>query len=1150
MPDTPASTTSFFVPIRLNGEETGSATVVIDTGSDVSVIDARLLPNGISLEDSTLTVDLVSGIQQSVGRVLFHTEYKGYALDATVDVINLPQPEVILGRDWMFNNAFNFVFPGNDREIVIESRVIRRVIGSNNNSKADIDRYTNGFPKKQSAFLEVCEPFAPKQLPPSRSYDFTMPFRTGVTEKDFPKFKRYSLGTYHREELRKYLDASLEAGIIRRSDSPLVSPMFFVPKASGELRPVVDYRALNKLTKVSPYTVPVMRDLLNELGNAQIFTRIDLKGAYNLIRVAESETWKTAFICDEGQFEYLVMPFGVQGAPATFQRFMDDIFYQLRGQCVIVYLDDILVYSKTIEEHSVHVSKVLHVLKTNTLKINADKSEFYVYETEFLGHVLKPGAIGMQPAKIEVIENWPTPKSVKQVQSLLGFTNFYRQFIPNYTQLVLPIQKLVNQRIKFSWTVEQDNALAAIKKAFSSSPLLATYNPAYPIRMWCDASDQAIGAMIAQKQPSGKWMPIAFHSRKLDAHQIHYHIHDKEFMSMVEAASRWKYYLLSAEQIPVFLTDHANLKYLSEKRTLSQRQLRLMEKLNEFSYYISVIKGKDNVVADALSRRYSVESFTTIGSLIDPSVVRRISADPKGAAWLVEYSDPALVEQLKKSIQEHHFLKDYYLMLSGEEAELHPDAKWKLEDFYLSERGVLFYRDQVVIGQSDSLIADVLYRYHDSLDAGHPGQQATLSNIAGKYWWPTRNRDVLDYVKQCHTCQMNKTPRTKKPGLLQPLPIPDLPFDSISMDFVGPLPESVSHWCSPGPWTAILVIVDRKTKFAQFLPTTVQCDAQELYNLFRNHVYYMFGAPKTVVSDRGAQFTSRLWRQLLKAHGARPSLTTSYRPQGDGQTENVNASLVGYLRNVVSDRHDDWVDWLPHAQFAYNIHLHSGLGCSPYEALMGFKPAVDLDLTAVTTSRGEPWIFDVELRMKTLRQHLEKAQKKQADAYNKHRREVIYNMGDEVLLSTAHLNTDVIKRKFQRRWIGPFKVVQRLSSNVYRLQLPGEWSRIHSTFNVDALRPFHENTFLRRKPQPHPAENLDFFTWNPLNLVSINAIYYADSEDPTYDYAYKDPSQPWRTLFAGKRLSELAPDYSDLLYVFHQQKTSPMTDAIRQVLGD
>ena len=458
-------------------------------------------------------------------------------------------------------------------------------------------------PEPYRDFIDVFSKRKADQLPEHRPYDLKIDLDDGETPPHGPI---YSLSALETKALRVYIDENLRSGFIRPSTSPAGAPILFVKKKDGSLRLCVDYRGLNRITKKDRYPLPLISDLLDAPGKARYYTKIDLRHAYNLVRVASGDEWKTAFRTRYGSFEYLVMPFGLSNAPAAFQRFVNTILTDLLDVCVVVYLDDILIYSDTLEEHRRHVRDVLRRLRKAGLYARADKCEFERDTVEYLGYILSPDGLKMSEDKVKAIIDWPEPRRVKDVQSFLGFCNFYRRFIYNYSDITVPLTRLTRKDLVWKFTEDARSAFVALKDAFTRAPVLHQWVPNRQITVETNASDYAIAAVLSITGDDSEIHPIAFHSRTLNSTELNYDTHDKELLAIFEAFCSWRHYLEGAPIRIDVVTDHKNLEYFATTKLLSRRQAQWSEFLSAFNMVIRFRPGKLGAKPDAMTRHLGV----------------------------------------------------------------------------------------------------------------------------------------------------------------------------------------------------------------------------------------------------------------------------------------------------------------------------------------------------------------------------------------------------------------------------------------------------------------------------------------------------------------------------------------------------------------
>jgi hypothetical protein len=413
------------------------------------------------------------------------------------------------------------------------------------------------IPTQYKKFAKVFAKPSDVGLPEHKPWDHEIPLQEGKQ----PTFKPiYKCSAEELNALREYIDENLRKGLIRESHSPAGYPILFVPKKNGTLRLCVDYRQLNDITIKDRMPLPRIDEMFDRIQGAEWFSKFDLIAAYARIRIKEGEEWKTAFRTRFGHYEYLVMPFGLTNAPASFQRFINNVLRHLLDKGVIVYLDDILIYSKTEEEHSQLITEVLKALQENDLFVELEKSEFHKTEVEFLGHIVGINGIRMDPAKVSAVLDWPTPRNIKDVQSFTGFCNYYRRFIKDYSKKATPLHRFTKKGIPFKWDEQAEEAFQDIKRRIAEQPILKTFDPNKETFVETDASDYAIGATLYQKHEGCKH-PIAFLSKKLTDVETRYPIHDKELFAIVEACRQWRSYL-QGNKFPIqVFTDHKNLTW-------------------------------------------------------------------------------------------------------------------------------------------------------------------------------------------------------------------------------------------------------------------------------------------------------------------------------------------------------------------------------------------------------------------------------------------------------------------------------------------------------------------------------------------------------------------------------------------------------------
>lgn len=925
-----------------------------------------------------------------------------------------------------------------------------------------LDNTASGSAKMmQNIMNEYKDVFAkrPSGLPPPRSVDHRIELEPGSSPTTRSDYKK-SLPEY--DEMKRQINEMLGKGEIQPSVSPYGSPVLFVKKQDGSLRMCIDYRALNKQTVKNRYPLPRIDEMLDRLGKAKYFTKFDLESGYHQIRVAHEDVYKTAFSTRYGHYEFLVMPFGLTNAPATFQTLMNDIFRPFLDKFIMVYLDDILVYSETLEEHEKHVRHALEALRANKLYCKPSKCEFFKTELGFLGHVLSGDGVKADPRKVQAVVDWPQPKNVKQVRSFLGLANYYRRYVHGFANMAGALTLLTKKNVAFVWTSKQTQAFNDLKVALTSSPVLKNPEFGKPFTITCDASEFAVGAVLSQQTPEGE-RPVEFLSHTLNDTQRRWPTHDRELHAIVCALRRWRHYVEGVQT--TVLTDHNALKYFMEQKDLSKRQVRWLESLQEYgnSLTIRYLPGKANVVADALSRRSDYELPPLTPSVL-PEVLRvqgisvstvRLNAVvhfETNQGWLTELreslaKDPLYKRLLPKGLENESNVSTRRRRKAAQPALPSLDFDYEIEDgliyALLNGRKKLFVPFR-------PLQAKVMAANHDHVTAGHVGMDKTVELVSRHYHWRGIAQTVQRYVKSCVLCQRMKSTNQRPAGLLQPLPVPTSNWEHVSLDLIGPLPTTSNGF------NCIVTVVDKLSKMAHFIVTTTSVDAPGLAKLLMNNVFKLHGFPKALISDRDTRFTSAYWKAFNEALGIASHMSTAFHPETDGQTERMNRTIEEMLRAYVNDKHDNWDDSLPSLELAYNNSRQASSKFTPYYLNHGchpYVPGAALNPTAVPAVDPDNLAHTVTAALAKAKQHLESARERQQAYANKSRRHVEYEVGDSVYLSTENLKLPGPSRTLQERRIGPFTISKKLSPVNYKLDLPDEM-QIHDTFHVKLLSPF------------------------------------------------------------------------------------------------
>lgn len=1098
---------------RLNGYP---ATVLIDGGAGANFVskrfvhtyDLRPVPTSI-----LSTVTLANGHRSAVSEALFAAELKMGAFrdECTLHVLDISHYDVILGKPWLTDHnphidwrTNSITFWHRDQNIVLTSdpplldepqvmsakalsRAMRkgaavylvhlRCLDDINVLSIDASSSDTRHSSLLAEFEDVFRDELPPGLPPSRAVDHCIELIPG---QEPPHRAPYRLSPHEMAELRRQLAQLLESGAIRPSQSPYAAPVLFVHKKDGSMRMCIDYRALNKITVKNRFPLPRIDEMLNCLHGAKVFSKIDLKSAYNQIRIAEPDIPKTAFRTRYGHYEFLVMPFGLTNAPATFQLLMNTLLADYLERFVLVYLDDILIYSRSEEEHERHLRLVMQRLRDAKLYASPGKCEFWRSRVEFLGHILTSDGLGMVDNKIKAIQDWKPPTKLSELRSFLGLANYYRRFVRDFSAIALPLTELTRKDQHFVWQSRQQDAFERLKLALVSAPLLVLPDFSKPFTIHTDASEFATGAVLSQDHGAGL-QPIAYLSATLSPAERRYSTYDKEMLAIVHALKTWRH-LVHGVPVVVY-TDHQALSSFRSQRSLNNRQARWMLELTEFgdNLEIKYKPGSDNVVADALSRRADLHTPNDT-AVADGSLM---TAALNNVSFL--QSDLDFMDSMRDAYLQDPATAPFIRTGEGLSA-------WQLtDDGLISVRGTDNGGSRIYVPQNADLRHRILSEFHDLPIAGHLGRDRTLSAVTAVFTWPGIAQDVATYVQACPTCQQAKPSNQRPAGLLQPIPIPAQRWEVIHMDLIGPLPTTANGN------TAILTIVDRLSKAALFVATTMTVDALGLAKLFFDHVFRHFGMPRAIISDRDPRFTSNFWSALMAHLGTSLRMSTAFHPETDGQAERHNRTLQEMLRAFVNSEHQsDWDAYLVPLEFAYNRSINRSTGYSPFYLLYGQQPHVPATLLLAEPSSAPAVDEFVQRIIDTLaaaKRHLAVAQQQMQVDANKSRRLDDFAVGDKVLLSTQNFRQLAgDSRKLWPRFIGPFEISERIGDLSYRLVLPPEY-RMHDVFHVSLLRRFY--------PSERPVRPPPLFYTNKRAEWTVEAIIGHKGNGATRRYEVK-----------------------------------------------
>ncbi|GMI81659.1 hypothetical protein HRI_001835200 [Hibiscus trionum] len=616
-------------------------------------------------------------------------------------------------------------------------------------------------------------------LPPERKSDHSI--HLFPTSKPV-NVRPYRYPHFQKGEIERQVQCMLDGQLIQRSSSPFSSPVLLVKKKDGSWRFCVDYRALNAITIKDKYPIPTVDELFDELGASQFFSKLDLLAGYHQIRVRAEDVHKTAFRTHEGHYEFRVMPFGLTNAPSTFQSTMNDIFRPYLRKFVLIFLDDILIFSRDWFDHLTHVRMVLEVLRDHGFVAKRAKCLFGQRTVEYLGHIVSREGLAVDPSKVEAIQLWPEPTTTKEVRGFLGLAGYYRKFIQGFATLASPLTDLLRKGEAFEWTDQAREAFHSLKGKLCSAPVLGLPDFTKDFVVETDASGVGIGAVLTQGD-----RPIAYYSQKLSPRMQGASTYHREMYAITQAVGKWRQYLLGRRF--VIVTDQKSLRELTQQTIQTPEQQKWLSKLIGYDFEIRYRPSKLNSVADALSRKTSLSEEASLMAMSRPMF--GIVDDIRVATE----NDPEM-SRLKEQLSQ------------GNE-----------QPGYVIQDGLILYKGRIVVPKESALRAMLLREFHSSVVGGHAGIQRTLNRLSTNFYWKGLRKEVQQFVGNCQVCQRMKSDSLAPAGLLQPLPIPEQVFEDISMDFITGLPQSKGK-------EAIMVVVDRLTKYGHFFALPRQFDSK------------------------------------------------------------------------------------------------------------------------------------------------------------------------------------------------------------------------------------------------------------------------------------------------------------------------------------
>lgn len=710
------------------------------------------------------------------------------------------------------------------------------------------------------------------------------------------KQRAYRMSPKENEFIKAEIDKLLTKGFIKPSNSPWSSPVVLVKKKSGQFRFCVNYKKLNSVTIKDNYPLPNIEELLNTVAGYKYYTTLDLFSGYWQCGIKPGDEDKTTFICKYGTYAFNVMPFGLTNAPASFQRLMEIVLKDAIDNCVCVYLDDVVIFSNSFEEHMLHLRMIFEKLKIANLKMNGSKCKFFSETILFLGHKISREGISTDSTKIHNILTQLKPRNISELRTFLGMCSYYRRFVKNFSTITTPLTNLLKKESKFEWDLQQEKAFMDIREALANTPICAAPDVTKDFKLCCDASGCGIGAVLSQ-EIDGKERPIMFYSRKLNDAEKRYCVSEQECLAVVESLRKFRPIIWGCK-ITVF-TDHKALLAIFNQKDPAPKFFRWLQLIADFNITIRHKEGKANVVADALSRIPETELRTiNIKDVrkVFPMAMRQFLRNGD----VSEYCQGGLASKVQQKAQ-RFFMHDNELMRRNRN------------------------KPPQLVPLTEEHISQILVENHDG--HSHFGLRSTMERILSKYWWPTVKDDVELHVKSCLTCQKfernrpnDETIKIKKEHV----------FCTFALDFVGPLPATGNGN------RYILVATEPLTRWP-IARAVVNANAETAADFIYKEIVCNFGFISNILTDRGTHFNNDLVAALLDLYEIKHKMTSAYHPKTNGLTERFNGTLCKCLAKLAEETQEDWDDLIDVVILSYRLRKHSASGYTPMELLYGIE---------------------------------------------------------------------------------------------------------------------------------------------------------------------------------------------------------------------
>lgn len=1022
--------------------------VLVDSGSQITAISESFLTMlrdegyevpSLPISNTNIAVAIGSKQQKVKEQVLITVELNTACFDVICIVIPKLNRNLIFGCDWMLQNHVTIDFGRFAMKIcnplTKEFFEVKFSCEGNDSISLNLINQDNKGIRHQYSTAEIGDAVFQAEVLDTENKQklneliqkFTdvfseTPGRTGLYEHEIlmrdnePFVKNsYPVPFAYRDEVRKQVKEMIDLDIIKSCQTEYISPLVVVKKKDNSVRICLDARFLNSKMVKDHVTPPPPEELVTKIGNGQILSTVDLTAGYWQVPIKNECQRYTGFSFDNNTYCFKVLPFGLSTSVASFVRCLNKVLGPEFEGFTLVYVDDLLIFSRDANEHLCHLQKLFERFRECNLTIKLKKSKFARKELVFLGHIISSEGIRIDPMRLQAMKDFPRPRNIRELRGFLGVVNFERRFCHNFSHLTLPLLKLLKKGVKWAWTKTEQDAFDEIKDKFMNVTMVFHPNFDETFYIQSDSSGFAVGAFIYQIADDNNMKILAFASRTLRGSELNYSVTEKEALAIIYAFKQWRTLVLGRKV--VVLTDHKALSFMMQCKLGTSRLVRWSLYLQEFDFSIDYIRGNENVIADQLSRNPVKDNATTVSPVFQCSDVFMLQATSYFRKLKID------LKNINQSQREEKWIKEKIDVLMSEQAN--SDVARVFEWFYLSN-GLLFKKGDTLCPEPKicvprKLIVSIVMQQHN--DNGHFGGEKTFNCMKSNFFWPKMKKHIRQIVSACETCQKTKISK-RCVGPLNVV-VARKPGDLVCIDLVGPLPRSRSGV------TQLFVVVDAFSRFVKLYPLK-RATSKIILGRLTSHYFVQVGIPRAILSDNGTQFHSNLYTTALEKLNITVKYTSNYFPQGN-ITERVNREVGRLLRCFCFDKHTLWSNKIADVENCLNNVVHSVTGHTPLYLQFGIREPNNirkiLNFPEVEREEmqnlHEVWELAYErLKSKAIRKKTKFDSKIKA---------IEFDIGDAVLMRTHPLSSaeNAEIKKFFLLYEGPYYVLSKSGPNSY-----------------------------------------------------------------------------------------------------------------------